>query len=205
MTGFARESATRLPLHARSSAALLRRWLSAALSLVCAIYATAALAQSASLPSAQSAAAPVAPLPVDVAFPVVAYLDKSAAGTVRLKFDVQPGHYLYRDRFEFARDGESPYTLDKFKQSSDAQAKTKNDPNFGVVKVFESPVTLTVARNVRGATKLTVLFQGCSELAGVCYPPTRRSFDLRTPGVEVAANEAVKPGLSNLFKKNVSQ
>jgi thiol:disulfide interchange protein len=210
MTAFARERALRLPLIVGANARVLRVvWLgliSAALLLAGA----ASIAEPAASSAAKTAVSPLptpppAPLPVDVAFPAVVYLDKASPGTVRLKIDVQPGHYLYRDRFEFARDGERAYALDKFKQPADAQAKVKDDPNFGKVKVFEVPVTLTIAQNVRGASKITVMYQGCSELAGVCYPPTKRTFDVKTAGVEVAANEAVKPSLGSLFKKNVSQ
>ncbi|MGL4233613.1 MAG: protein-disulfide reductase DsbD N-terminal domain-containing protein [Casimicrobium sp.] len=148
---------------------------------------------------------PPAPLPVDVAFPVTAAFDKTLRGNIMLKIDVQPGHYLYRDRFEIERDGEGVYSIDKFKQRADAEAKTKNDPHFGRVKVFETPVTLWVGHTARAKSKLTVIYQGCSELAGVCYPPTKRTFDVSGIGVEVAANEAVKPGLGNLLKKQVSQ
>jgi thiol:disulfide interchange protein len=46
---------------------------------------------------------PPAPLPVDEAFPVRVNLD---AGKITAKFDVLPGHYLYRDRFEVQVNGQ---------------------------------------------------------------------------------------------------
>jgi thiol:disulfide interchange protein len=168
-----------------------------------------AVAQMSSAPKTNSplssSTVPPAPLPVDSAFPMTASFDKTRRGDIVLKIDVQPGHYLYRDRFEFERDGEGVYTIGKFKQRADADLKTKNDPHFGTVKVYDTPITLTVGHTARTKSKLTVVYQGCSELAGVCYPPTKRTFDVSGVGVEVAANEVVKPGLGSLFKKNVSQ
>ncbi len=203
MTAFARVGAARLPLLQAA------RGVFAAIATVTVFVACltplAAQAQSSAALNTLPTGAPPAPLPVDVAFPMTASFDKTSRGKIVLKIDVQPGHYLYRDRFAFERDGESAYAIDKFKQSADASAKTKNDPHFGSVKVFEAPVSLVVGQTARAKSKLVVTYQGCSEIAGVCYPPTKRSFDLSGVGVEIAANEAVKPGLGNLFKKNVSQ
>lgn len=146
---------------------------------------------------------PPPPLPVDTAFPLLASFDKQ--GNLALKVDVLPGHYLYRDRFEFSRDGGAGYAVDRFKQGKEAVGKTKHDPNFGVVTVYETPLTLVVGQSASPKTVLTVSYQGCSELAGVCYPPVRRTFELVAGARDVPAKEAAKSTLSTLFKKNTSQ
>jgi thiol:disulfide interchange protein len=206
MTGRRGESAARLPLSINGSGLI------AAIATVTFFVAMGepVLAQNsgaATAPNATKASVannnPPAPLPVDTAFPLLASFEK---GKISLRVDVLPGHYLYRDRFEFSRDAEKPYPLDKFKQSADAAGKTKNDPHFGAVAVFEAPVMLNVGQTTRPKTKIVVTYQGCSELAGVCYPPVKRSFELSAGDANVAAIETAKPsGLGALFKKNVSQ
>jgi thioredoxin:protein disulfide reductase len=146
---------------------------------------------------------PPAPLPVDDAFVATASMHD---GRVLLKFDVLAGHYLFRDRFEFQRGDEKPVLIDAFKQDASAAGRTKDDPSFGRVKVFDRPVTIVAANAQpgRGKTQLTVIYQGCSEVAGVCYPPTNRTFTLTHGAKDVAPNELAKPGLSSFFKKQVS-
>jgi thiol:disulfide interchange protein len=203
MTGRLGESATRLPLSTHGFS------FAAAIATVTFFVASGAptIAQNSSSVAAPKTMGggnvPPAPLPVDTAFALLASVEK---GKIVLRVDVLPGHYVYRDRFEFARDGEKPYALDKFRQTSDAAAKLKSDPYFGDVKVFDTPVTLAVGHTTRAKTKLTVTYQGCSEISGVCYPPTRRTFELSADAMNVSALETAKPsGLGALFKKNVSQ
>jgi thiol:disulfide interchange protein len=145
---------------------------------------------------------PPAPLPVDDAFMAAASFEN---GDIVVRFDVLPGHYLFRDRFEFQRDGEAVKLIDAFKQNASVVGKTKKDPTFGDVKVFEQSVSLNAGHTARAKTQLVVTFQGCSEVAGVCYPPTRRTFALTNGARGVSASEVEKPGLSKLFKKQVSQ
>jgi thiol:disulfide interchange protein len=174
-----------------------RAWAVAFCAAVISLFASSALlATTPGLPKA-----PPAPLPVDEAFGVLASLDK---GNITLKFDVLPGHYLYRDRFEFQQNGDAVKPASAFVQEASAEGKIKKDPTFGDVKVLEKPVTLNAGHTARANTQLTIVYQGCSEIAGVCYPPTRRTFNLAQGKRDVAANEVEKPGLSKLFKKQIS-
>lgn len=207
MTAFAHKSAARLPVANGGSFAVVPlaalALLGCALALLPHTHARAQAAPASSV--ALKPTVPPPPLPVDTAFPMTATLDKKAGGAIVLKIDVQPGHYVYRDRFEFQRDGEAIYSIEKFKQAATVKPTQKRDPQFGEVLVYESPVNLKVGQTQSGAAKLVVMYQGCSELAGVCYPPTRRTFDIKEAGVAVAANEVAKPGLGAQFKKQVSQ
>lgn len=139
---------------------------------------------------------PPAPLPVDAAFPTVAALQ---SGKIVVKFDVLPGHYVYRDRFEVQANGQiiSAVNLPK--------GKVKTDPNFGRVEVYETPFALSAATKSTGNTELKLVFQGCSEVAGVCYPPTTRTFALVAGAKEVTAKEIAAVSLKQQFKPQVSQ
>ena len=145
---------------------------------------------------AAGAAQPPAPLPVDAAFATVAALEP---GKIVVKFDVLPGHYLYRDRFEVQANGQviSAITLPK--------GKVKVDPNFGRVEVYEHPFALSAATKLTADTELKLVFQGCSEVAGVCYPPTTRTFALVAGAKAVPAKEIAPVNLKQQFKPQVSQ
>ncbi len=208
MTAFARKSAQREPSPAEfSGERTLRATRYGSAFLASAVVAFGVHAQLATPPAPQAgrpALAPPAPLAVDVAFPMTAALEKNQTGTITLKIDVQPGHYVYLDRFEFQRDGEAVYGLDKKKQNGTKPVQ-KKDPQFGDVWVYDAPVSIQVGQTKAKNTNLVVMYQGCSELAGVCYPPTKRTFAIKEAGVEVAAAEVVRPGLGAQFKKQVSQ
>lgn len=156
----------------------------------------AAAAIAVSVFAASATTPPPAPLPVDEAFPVTASI---AAGKITVKFDVLPGHYLYRDRFEVLANGQPAGALTLPK------GKIKNDPNFGRVEVYEQPLTVSAATKLAGPATVKVTFQGCSEVAGVCYPPTQRTFALSSGAKDVRPNEAPPISLGNQFKKQVSQ
>ena len=136
------------------------------------------------------------PLPVDAAFATVAALQR---GKFVVNFDVLPGHYLYRDRFEVQANGHivSAVKLPK--------GKVKMDPNFGRVEVYEQPFTLSAATKLTRDTELKLVFQGCSEVAGVCYPPTTRTFALVAGAKAVSAKEIAPVNLGQQFKPQVSQ
>ena len=146
--------------------------------------------------TAAEPAVPPAPLAVDVAFATEAAFEP---GKFVVKFDVLPGHYLYRDRFEVQANGVA------IKQIKLPRGKIKMDPNFGRVEVYEQPVSLSAATKLTASTELTVVFQGCSALAGVCYPPARRTYALAAGASEVRARELVPINLKQQFTPKVSQ
>jgi thioredoxin:protein disulfide reductase len=198
MTASSAESAKQLPLSFRVFA--LAALFATVTNFVA--FSSASFAQTSSAPkspSVISSAQPPAPLPVDEAFAATASMDK---GHISVTFDVLPGHYLYRDRFEFRRDGETNHTVNSFKQASNASGKKKKDPSFGEVLVFEQPVTLVAGHTARAKSTLVVTYQGCSEIAGVCYPPTQRTFALSNGAQSVAATEVASSGLSKFLKKS---
>ena len=151
-----------------------------------------------------SAAASDGPLPVDEAFPVTAsFVD----GKLALQVGVTPGHYLYRDRFEFRVDGKdvAPAVLPKLTPVAQEKGKVKNDPTFGKTTVFEKPFSLELTPVAVTKTELELVFQGCSELAGICYPPAKRVFALTSGAKNLPPKELQPASLTNLFKPQVSQ
>jgi thiol:disulfide interchange protein len=198
MTASKAESAKQLPLSFRVFA------LAAVFATVTnfVAFSSTSFAQTSSAPKSSpliSSAQPPAPLPVDEAFAATASMNK---GHISVTFDVLPGHYLFRDRFEFQRDGESAKTVDSFKQASNAAGKKKKDPSFGDVFVYEQPISLVAGHTARAKSTLVVTYQGCSEIAGVCYPPTRRTFTLSNGAKAVAATEVASSGVSKFLKKS---
>ena len=55
------------------------------------------------------------------------------------------------------------------------------------------------------AGELKLVYQGCSEEAGVCYPPTTRTFRPAADGKAVAPVETVATSFKQQFRKRVSQ
>ncbi len=144
------------------------------------------------------------PLPVDEAFPITASL---VGGKLALQVGVTPGHYLYLDRFEFRLDGKDvgatvSQNLTKLAQRA---GKMKNDPTFGKTTVFEQSFVLDLMRVTTGKVQLELVFQGCSEVAGVCYPPSTRVFALTVGSKNVPATEVRPVSLKNQFKPQVSR
>lgn len=150
------------------------------------------------------AAASDGPLPVDEAFPVTASL---VNGRLALQVGVTPGHYLYRDRFEFRVDGKNigPAVLPKLTKLAREKGKVKNDPTFGKTTVFERPFSFDLLPVAGGKTELELVFQGCSEVAGICYPPAKRVFALTSGVKNSLPNELQPASLKNMFKPQVSQ
>lgn len=151
---------------------------------------------------AAAAASPPAPRPVDEAFALSAsWLD----GSVRLKVDVLPGHYLYADRFEVTWAGKPWPALQRPLTSG---GKPKQDPHFGLVRVYDQPTDAqarVVAADAQSPSELRVLFQGCSELAGICYPPVERKFTLTAGSRDVLPANRETQSLKDLFRKQVSR
>ena len=154
--------------------------------------------------SAAGAAVLDGPLPVDEAFPVTAsFVD----GKLALQVGVTPGHYLYRDRFEFRVDSKDVGSAvsAKLAKLAKEKGKVKNDPTFGKTTVFERPFSLELIPVTTTKTVLELVFQGCSEVAGICYPPAKRVFALTAGAKNLPPRELQPASLKNLFKPKVSQ
>jgi len=98
---------------------------------------------------------------------------------VELRFDIEPGYYLYRERFnaEIAPDSV------KMAELQVPKGKVKFDETFQRdVEYYRDSATLTVVLQdaAAGPFKLSVGNQGCAD-KGLCYSPQKRAFKVE-PG-----------------------
>jgi thiol:disulfide interchange protein DsbD len=117
-------------------------------------------------------------LPVDEAFQVSTVAD--GPDKVRVEWVIHEGYYLYKSRIKVA-------TTSKDAQVGATALPTgikKVDEYFGEQEIYHEGVvgSVPVARAGGGAFELPidVTYQGCAE-AGLCYPPTTRSFKVSLP------------------------
>ncbi len=115
--------------------------------------------------------------------------------TILALWKIAEGHYLYRDKFKAtieAGDGISVARVDV------PPGEIKSDPTFGDVAVFHdaAEARAILARANTGPQTVTLKFgyQGCSEIAGICYPPQTKAFTVNLPvgsaGAPAAAADA---------------
>ena len=116
-------------------------------------------------------------------------VDAVNASTVRARWDIAPGYYLYRNKFGFtaAATGGTAVTAPGITvgEFTAPRGEVKADPNFGNVEVYHQPVTLHVPVTRATATAaeeitLEVRYQGCAD-AGFCYPPITKLVTLTLP------------------------
>ena len=95
----------------------------------------------------------------------------AAADTVEVRFDIEPGYHLYRERMSVSAEGatlgavEIPHGEVKFDENFQKDVETHRG-----VLLIRVPV-----QAASGAFTLTVGEQGCAD-AGLCYPPATQQF-----------------------------
>ena len=102
---------------------------------------------------------------------------KSGADQLQLTWSIAPGYYLYRDRMVVTASPPGNRMETELPPGS-----RNDDPNFGVMEVYQDAVTMKVAP--ANAAALDVTWQGCAE-AGLCYPPQTQT--IQVAGVSSAA------------------
>jgi len=107
-------------------------------------------------------------LPVDEAFKVTAQV--TAADRIHLLWDITDAYYLYRHRLAFSS------TAGQLGEAEIPEGLKKHDEYFGEVEVYYEGLTVYLPfQSTADEFHLTVEYQGCAD-AGLCYPPTRKSF-----------------------------
>lgn len=137
-----------------------------------------------------SNAASDAPLAPADAFDMNARFD--SANELTVAFAIEPGYYLYRDKFEFSVVGDIDLGAPNLPAGT-----PHNDQNFGDVEVYYDYVEVTIpfARAGPDEAPLTIqaVFQGCKENS-ICYPPMNRSMALTLPAASTFAASAAASG-----------
>lgn len=95
------------------------------------------------------------------------------SGTIRLRYNIANGYYMYREQFAFKLDTQT-VTLG---QATYPAGVVKHDPTFDKkMELYFKEVDITIPISVWPSDKsatpfvLTVTGQGCA-VAGICYPP----------------------------------
>ena len=117
-------------------------------------------------------------LKADDAFQVSATAD--GGDRVRIDWRVADGYYLYRNKIKVKTAAQA--TLGALQLP---EGESKTDEYFGTQQVYHHPFTgsITVARPGQAALELplTVTYQGCSQVFGVCYPPVTKTLNISLP------------------------
>jgi len=112
-------------------------------------------------------------LTVNQAFPFSSQVLSADDGEkLVLTFATEQGYYLYHKRFSFnVTSGNVSLAEPQFS----VIAEQKQDPNFGLVKVYHQPLTVTLPFTGSGSVKIR--YQGCAD-SGLCYLPQRKVIEL---------------------------
>ena len=94
--------------------------------------------------------------------------------TVEVRFDIEPGYYLYRERLRFET-GDAALGAPAL-----PTGKMKKDETFGNVEVYYDGVVarlpVDAAEGVK-SLKLNVTSQGCADI-GICFPPQTQAAEV---------------------------
>jgi thioredoxin:protein disulfide reductase len=91
---------------------------------------------------------------------------------IQVRFDVQPGYYLYREKLGIEVTGLIPAGV-QLTPGKLPKGIQKDDPNFGPTEIYPEPLDwpIQVSGGQRPLTlTLSVRYQGCAK-QGICYPP----------------------------------
>lgn len=129
------------------------------------------------------------PPEVDEAFDFEAVVTDTE--TILAGWRIMEGNYLYQDKIRFEITSDDSVQLGEFTLPG---GHIKNDAYFGLSEVYTSDVQikLPLIRSQSESTSITLTahYQGCSETFGICYPPTRKTFDLELPATTAVSETA---------------
>lgn len=122
-------------------------------------------------------------LPVDQAFAVSA--EATAPDTVRIRWKIADGYYLYRHRISV----KPTVTTVRSGTLQLPGGEPHNDEFFGKTETYRRELVATLPGiTAAGATvSLKIKYQGCADL-GICYPPQTRTLSVALPGAAITAD-----------------
>lgn len=121
-------------------------------------------------------------LKVDQAFIYDAAVEDG--NTLMARVNIVEGYYLYRDKFAFQILDAPGVSVSAVKLPP---GKAKEDQFFGSTEVYEGktevqiPISLSRQGTAAETVTLEASLQGCSEIHGICYPPTTQKISLELP------------------------
>ncbi len=115
-------------------------------------------------------------LPVDEAFALTA--QARDRDRIELNWKIAPGYYLYRHRTTVKPD--AGFSAEALQMPA---GKKHHDDFFGEVETYRERLTAVLPGQAGAETDtvtLEVRYQGCAD-AGVCYPPQKRTLQVKLP------------------------
>jgi thioredoxin:protein disulfide reductase len=111
--------------------------------------------------------------------------------TIEVRYRIEDGYYLYRDKFRFAAEPSSV----KLGAAAFPAGKIKQDEFFGRMETYRGNLAIRVPVE-KGADKvdLAVTSQGCADV-GICYPPMTQHAEIVLAGL----SSTIGGGMSSSF------
>jgi len=130
----------------------------------------------------------------------------SQPGLFKVNWIIAEGHYLYRDKLQITTDDTEIISKPLIMPAGDS----KDDPIFNkTLYVFHNFADATLPYQYTGNGDKDVTFkvkyQGCSEIAGICYPPQAKEFTVRISPISAAMAAAQATTLENDTSELVSE
>lgn len=120
-------------------------------------------------------------------------LDLSAidAQTIKARFTVAPGYYLYKERIKLIVKSPAAAKVTKIILPA---GEMKEDHNFGKQEVYHHDFNANIQLPAALKSKVTVdaSYQGCSE-KGLCYAPIKKSFTVDFAAISSSPTPIVAP------------
>ena len=115
-------------------------------------------------------------------------------GSLKLRWDMPDGYYLYRHQFQFQSKEAQGFAL---QEALIPEGKQKVDEYFGEVEVYYHSAEATVPFVSEGAVsgQVGVTYQGCAD-AGLCYPPEVKWFSFNGASLVPASLAVTEPAVS---------
>ncbi|MFT7235903.1 MAG: thiol:disulfide interchange protein DsbD [Methylophagaceae bacterium] len=108
-------------------------------------------------------------------------VDVTNPTTLSAQFVIAPGNYIYRDKIKFEIKADTPIQILPYQLPT---SKNKDDEIFGPTEVYVHDINILLPLNrnqIAQTATFTAYYQGCSETFNICYPPTKKSFELILP------------------------
>ncbi|MDE2071040.1 MAG: protein-disulfide reductase DsbD [Gammaproteobacteria bacterium] len=118
------------------------------------------------------------PLPPDQAYRLQV---QPQNGMLLAHWDIQPGYYLYRNKFKFV--SQTPGVA--LESAQFPAGETHTDRFFGTQEIYRGGVTASIPYTGSGPLALEVIYQGCAD-QGFCYPPQTKTFNLTLAAAQIA-------------------
>lgn len=109
------------------------------------------------------------------------------AQTLELNWDIEPGYYMYRDKFSFAIEPGAVGKIDL------PPGLVKEDETFGRVETYRDRFRIQLpVSGASGRITLRATSQGCADI-GICYPPQKHVATLDLPAGGASATLPMQP------------